>query len=93
MGGTCDENYAYPNHSTVIRKEDRTPVYSPWRLSDIDIEFSDRANDGIMEFTDDEFSDILNLVNNHLNNDGGISSDSLQLSSSGDTASNQIKYD
>jgi hypothetical protein len=63
MGGTCDENYAYPNHSTIVRKENRTPVYSPWRLSDIDVEFSDRANDGIMEFTDDEFSDILNLVN------------------------------
>ena len=93
MGGTCDENYAYPNQSTIVRKEDRTPVYSPWRLSDIDIEFSDRANDGIMEFTDDEFSDILNLVKNHLNNGGGISSDSLQMSSADDTDPNQIKYD
>jgi len=68
MGGTCDENYAYPNHSTVIRKSDRTPVYSPWRLSDVDVEFCDRANDGIMEFTDTEFREITDTVMGTLNN-------------------------
>jgi len=68
MGGTCDENYAYPNHSTIIRKSDRTPVYSPWRLSDVDIEFCDRANDGIMEFTDTEFREISDTVMGALNN-------------------------
>jgi len=68
MGGTCDENYAYPNHSTVIRKSDQTPVYSPWRLSDVDVEFCDRANDGIMEFTDTEFREITDTVMSVLNN-------------------------
>jgi hypothetical protein len=93
MGGTDERNYSYPNHFTIVRKEEHTPVYSPWRLSDIDVEFADRANDGAMDLNNEEFSGILNLVNDHLNNVGVITSSSSQMSSTGGTPSNQIDYD
>lgn len=87
MGGTCTENYAYLNHSTIIRKSDRTPVYSPWRLSDIDIEFCDRANDGIMEFTDTEFQNITDVIMSALNGSKiksrGASANNDELTKSG----------
>jgi len=62
MGGTCDENYAYPSHSTIIRKSDRTPKYSPWRLSDFDVDFVDRSNDCIMNFTESELNEIIKTI-------------------------------
>ena len=67
MGGTCDENYAYVDHSTIIRKSNWAPVYSPWRLSDVDVEFSDRMNDGIMDFTDEEMKEITHIVLSAIN--------------------------
>jgi hypothetical protein len=62
MGATHESNYSYPDHFDVYRKSDRTPIYSPWRLSEVDIEFADRTNDGIMNFTDSEFKDIIDII-------------------------------
>lgn len=73
MGCTDETNYAYPNHATIVRKEDHSPVYSPWRLSDIDIDFADRANDGAMNFSEEEFSDILDLVDTAINGNNRVS--------------------
>jgi hypothetical protein len=67
MGGTHEKNYSYPEHFDIYRKSDRTPVYSPWRLSDVDVDFSDRTNDEIMNFTDSEMKEIIDII--HKNDD------------------------
>jgi len=92
MGGTDERNYSYPNHFTIVRKEDHTPVYSPWRLSDIDVEFADRANDGAMDFNDEEFSSILNLVIGQLNN-GSTTSSVTASSPSPSSSSSGLSYE
>jgi len=93
MGGTDERNYSYPNHFTIVRKEDHTPVYSPWRLSDIDVEFADRANDGAMDFNDDEFSGILNLVNSQLNSGSTSSVTTTQTNNASPTPSSGLSYE
>jgi hypothetical protein len=66
MGATHESNYSYPDHFDIYRKSNRTPVYSPWRLSEVDIEFADRSNDGIMNFTDAEMKDIVSVIQKNL---------------------------
>lgn len=66
MGATHESNYSYPNHFDIYRKPDRIPVYSPWRLSEVDIEFADRSNDGIMNFTNAEMKDIVSVIQKNL---------------------------
>ena len=73
MGATHESNYSYPDHFDIYRKSDRDPVYSPWRLSDVDVEFADRSNDGIMNFTDSEMNDIVSTIQKNL----GSSTESL----------------
>lgn len=62
MGATNETNFSYPDHFELIRKKDREPIYSPWRLADFDCEFSNRENDGIMDFTDEELQDIIESI-------------------------------
>ena len=73
MGATHESNYSYPDHFDIYRTSDRAPVYSPWRLSDVDVEFADRSNDGIMNFTDSEMNDIVSTIQKNL----GSSTESL----------------
>lgn len=70
MGATHEANYSYPDHFELYRKPDRVPVYSPWRLSEVDVEFADRSNNGIMNFDHTEMQHIVrtitaNLVGDH----------------------------
>ena len=62
MGATDERSFGYPDHFAILRKEGRTPVYSPWRLSDGDCEFADRSNEGIMDFTEEELQDICDFI-------------------------------
>ena len=62
MGGTDERNYSYPNHFKIFRKERSVPLYAPWRISDTDSNYSNRLNDGMMEYTKDEIKEICNLV-------------------------------
>jgi hypothetical protein len=62
MGGTNEKSFSYPEHFAILRKEGKSPVYSPWRLSDADCEFSNRANEGIMDFTDEEIQEICGFI-------------------------------
>ena len=62
MGGTDERSFSYPDHFTILRKDGKEPVYSPWRLSDGDCEFADRSNEGIMDFTDEELQDICDHI-------------------------------
>jgi hypothetical protein len=66
MGGTSEHNFSYPDHFQIYRKSNRTPQYAPWRLSDVDCEFADRANDGIMQFTDAELNQIIQVIKQNL---------------------------
>lgn len=69
MGATHEINYSYSDHFDIYRKPNRTPVYSPWRLSDVDVEFADRTNDGIMNFTESEIKEIVDIVHKNNNTD------------------------
>lgn len=62
MGGTDEKHFSYPQHFNIFRKKDRSPVYSPWRLSDVDCEFSDRENDGILDFNSMEMHELKELI-------------------------------
>lgn len=62
MGGTNENSFSYPEHFAILRKEGVFPVYTPWRLSDADCEFSNRANEGVMDFTDEEIQEICEFI-------------------------------
>lgn len=65
-GATNEINYGFPEHFRIIRNSDRKPVYSPWRLSQVDTEFADRANDGIMKFSEEDIQEIADIINDDL---------------------------
>lgn len=62
MGGTNEKSFSYPDHFSILRKEGRVPIYTPWRLSDGDCEFANRSNEGIMDFTDGEVQQICDFI-------------------------------
>jgi hypothetical protein len=66
-GGTSEKNYGFPDHFRTVRKAERIPTYSPWRVSMEDTQFADRINDGIMKFSEDDLQEIADMVNNDLN--------------------------
>jgi len=67
MGGTNDINFSYPDHFKIYRKIGfKEPIYSPWRLVDTECEFADRENNGIMEFTDEDRKNIVNIIKSDL---------------------------
>ena len=59
MGGTVDKNYTYPGHFRIIRKQDQLPEYNPIRVSSVDGDFVNRINDGIMDFSESDITDII----------------------------------
>lgn len=67
MGGTHEKNFSYPDHFTIYRKPNTTVKYVPWRLSDIDCEFADRENNGLMSFTVEETDHIIKLIKTNMN--------------------------
>ena len=62
MGGTTDVNFGYAGHFDIVRRQDRVPRYSAWRLSDADCEFSDRDNDGIMDFSEQQLDEAAHSI-------------------------------
>lgn len=62
MGGTDERNYSYPNHFKIFRKKDSVPVYAPWRISETDSNYSNRLNDGMMEYSKAEIKEICDIV-------------------------------
>jgi ADP-heptose:LPS heptosyltransferase len=56
MGSTFDKNVSYPEHFRIFRKKGQTPVYSPIRLGGVDSDFTDRLNDGIMDYADTDIA-------------------------------------
>jgi hypothetical protein len=54
MGSTFEKNVTYEDHFKIIRKKGQSPFYSPIRLGGVESDFTDRLNDGIMNFTKEE---------------------------------------
>lgn len=68
MGGTHERSFSYPEHFQIVRTEGRTPIYSPWRLSNIDCDFANLSNEGIMNFTDKQLVQTCNFIEKKLTN-------------------------
>lgn len=66
MGSTFEKNVTYPDHFRIFRKKDHPPIYSPIRFGGVESEFTDRLNDGIMDFSKDELKDFCNIINNDI---------------------------
>jgi hypothetical protein len=66
MGATSEQNFSYPEHFDIYRKKNRQPYYTPWRLSESDCEFSDRENNGIMDFSKEELQEIINKIKSNI---------------------------
>lgn len=82
MGATDETNFSYKDHFQIIRKENRKPTYSPWRLADLDCDFANRENDGIMDFSEAEVQKIIQSVQERI----GV----VSITKVGDTS---IRYD
>ena len=59
------------------------PVYTPWRLSDADCEFSNRANEGVMDFTDEEIKEICEFIKERVCPESFISKNIIDVNSTG----------
>lgn len=66
MGSTLERNVTYPQHFKIFRKSGHVPVYNPIRFGGIDSEFTDRLNDGIMEFSTRELDKCCESINKDL---------------------------
>jgi hypothetical protein len=62
MGSTFEKNVSYPDHFKFFRREGMTPSYSPIRLGGVESEFTDRLNDGIMNYTAEEIERFSHIV-------------------------------
>jgi hypothetical protein len=63
MGSTFTENVSYQNHFQILEK-DQEKMYSPIRITDSvpDIDLADRANDTIMDFSEDEINSMYQKI-------------------------------
>jgi hypothetical protein len=63
MGSTFTENVSYQNHFQILEK-DQEKMYSPIRITDSvpDIDLADRANDTIMDFSEDEIDSMYQKI-------------------------------
>jgi ADP-heptose:LPS heptosyltransferase len=83
MGGTNEKSFSYPEHFSILRKEGRSPIYTPWRLSEGDCEFADRANEGIMSFNDQEIKEICGFIKEKLFQSFPVDENSTNVNSNG----------
>jgi ADP-heptose:LPS heptosyltransferase len=69
MGATLESNTSYPNHSgfKFYRKPDTHPTYNPMRFNDADCIEADKYNCDLMNFTEQEVSDIIKIAFKDLN--------------------------
>ena len=62
MGSTFEKNVSYPNHFRIFRKPRHAPVYSPLRIGGVDSDFSERLNDGIMNFSAQDLEHFCQII-------------------------------
>jgi hypothetical protein len=61
MGSTFEVNVSYPGYFKFYRNGVK-PTYSPIRIGGIDCDFADRANDGIMQFSQLQLEEMYQIV-------------------------------
>jgi hypothetical protein len=66
MGSTFEKNVTYADHFRIFRKKDHAPMYSPIRFGGVETEFTDRLNDGIMNFSKEELKEFCNVINHDI---------------------------
>jgi hypothetical protein len=60
IGGTDENNISYPNKHLILKKEGYPKEYNPFRIPNNNhIVF---ANEGAMDFTDEEESEFINKI-------------------------------
>ena len=57
VGSTFAINTTYPDYFNIVEKED-AKKYSPIRISGLESHLADRANDTLMDFSDDQINKI-----------------------------------
>ncbi len=62
MGSTYAENVSYPDWFNIIENKNIEKVYSPIRVAGFDCHLSDRLNDKLMDFTEDEVDEIYKSI-------------------------------
>lgn len=65
LGSTIQKNISYDKFN-IIRKQDRTPIYSPIRIPCGDNELIDRLNDQILDFSPLEIQNIIENIRMHM---------------------------
>lgn len=65
MGSTLEKNVSYPDYFTFFRNGIQ-PEYSPIRLSGLDCEFADRMNNDVMNFTDEQLTELAATINRNM---------------------------
>ncbi len=62
MGSTFASNVSYPDFFNIIENKNIEKVYSPIRVAGFDCHLSDRLNDKLMDFTEDEVDEIYKSI-------------------------------
>ena len=62
MGSTYASNVSYPDYFNIIENKNIEKVYSPIRVAGFDCHLSDRLNDGLMNFSEDEVDEIYKSI-------------------------------
>ena len=62
MGSTFASNVSYPDYFNMIENQNIEKVYSPIRVAGFDCHLSDRLNDGLMDFSEDEVDEIYKSI-------------------------------
>tara|TARA_X000000368_G_scaffold317251_1_gene254645 strand:+ start:4326 stop:5270 length:945 start_codon:yes stop_codon:yes gene_type:complete len=62
MGSTYASNVSYPDYFNVIENKNVEKVYSPIRVAGFDCHLTDRLNDKLMDFSEEEVDEIYKSI-------------------------------
>lgn len=66
MGSSIDINVTYPEHFNIIRRPSFEPTYVPIRFPLVETEFTERMNDGILDFSSNELMNAVKNIQEHI---------------------------
>jgi ADP-heptose:LPS heptosyltransferase len=66
MGSTRESNVSYPDHFNIIRKPNTNPLYVPIRFPLMEVEYIDRLNDDILNFSGDQLAKVIDNIRSHI---------------------------
>ena len=62
MGSTYASNVSYPDYFNIIENKNVEKVYSPIRVAGFDCHLTDRLNDKLMDFSEEEVDEIYKSI-------------------------------